>query len=214
MKVYLVRHAEIEKNVLYEAAYYALGRNASRQDFKSLFKNPTPELKERYENLSGLIFPPDLSTDVIEEMQNNITPKGKLQAKSLGRILRSINPSFVTSPSPRAVQTAYMIAFAMGINPYNINIDSEQDFLSEQDNPNIFDAINFSDFLESYLTNKPISRPFIVISHGNILTAVHNLFFPDFNLRAYSNCGLTVLESNPKLRIIQPHKTLEELFQN
>ncbi|MBS3170936.1 histidine phosphatase family protein [Candidatus Woesearchaeota archaeon] len=213
MKVYLVRHAEIEKNVLYEAAYYALGRNASRQDFKSLFKNPTPELKERYENLSGLIFPPDLSTDVIEEMQNNITPKGKLQAKSLGRILRSINPSFVTSPSPRAVQTAYMIAFAMGINPYDIHIDSEQDFLCEQDNPNIYDAIKFSDLLESYLTKKPIDHPFIVVSHGNILTAVHNLFFPDFNLRAYSNCGLTVLEST-KLRIIQPHKTLEELFQN
>ena len=213
MKVYLVRHAEIEKNVLYEAAYYALGRNASRQDFKSLFKNPTPELKERYENLSGLIFPPDLSTDVIEEMQNNITPKGKLQAKSLGRILRSINPSFVTSPSPRAVQTAYMIAFAMGINPYDIHIDSEQDFLCEQDNPNIYDAIKFSDLLESYLTKKPIDHPFIVVSHGNILTAVHNLFFPDFNLRAYSNCGLTVLESNPKLRIIHPHRTLEELFQ-
>jgi len=87
----------------------------------------------------------------------------------------------------------FLIANSFGISPEKINLETLH-FLIESPNPSANDATSFCKSLEDYIDFSSLDPPLVVVSHGNILGAVHNQLYQT-NLKLIPNCSYFTIES-------------------
>ncbi len=217
--IYALRHAQTKLNGFSAVALTILGRRLNINQIPEICRARHSDLKELFFEHTAFRLPKSITHEQLETWQNELTPRGIAQAKTVGEYLSAlhIHPYFVTSPSMRAIHTAFIIASTMNLSPSEISIDQPQDFLEEISKYDLNAAFFFTSSLEAYLhVSKSIigDRALVVVSHGNILTAFHNYLLPGDPLNFYTNCSLTEAVYNPHIRIINPHRSISDLVSN
>jgi broad specificity phosphatase PhoE len=217
-EIYFVRHAEVKKNVFFRILQ-DLQSQYPEIPFLNLANQFREEINPRFNAETGSELPKEITLKTISPFSHEFSLRGLEQPSKLAEKLSYLkykNPFFLTSPSTRAVETAENFVRGLGLNPNQFEFDDES-FLNELGehsitNPQIGSLTCRN--LQTYLEDLEIDprRPIVIVSHQHRLTALHKHLHPETpeDLR-YSNCGLTIAEYNPHLRIIHPHRTIEEL---